>query len=229
MDTLEHRFRLHKERIKGVCLTHTFSSRGGSKHENSLSVITSLKECGKERGSAQHETHKVYRVGVWYKQYTGGEFLCNSVTPALAPTPSPPNPLSLVCFLDSPRKPVSVGIRCLMTNLYIQYSRLFLVPIDNINGAFVIVYFFHQREYRMWDDNTSFIPSCTYCTSSSDAIESRESRFVRKLEAVYPTVLLFALRTRTHRWILLGDLLLSLTYFLTGIKESIIQMFSWYY
>ena len=53
-----------------------------------LFVNTSPKECGKERGSIQHVTHNEYRDGVGCKQYTGGEFIFNSITPTLSPPPS---------------------------------------------------------------------------------------------------------------------------------------------
>ena len=53
-----------------------------------LSVNTPPKECGKERVSIQPVTHKEFRDGVRSKQYTGGEFLFNSVSPTLPPPPS---------------------------------------------------------------------------------------------------------------------------------------------
>ena len=74
-------------------------------------------------------------LGVWCKQYTGEEFLCNSVIPTLPPPHSPP---ILVCLLYPPSKPVRI----------------------NTDATFVIVYCFPQRKYNMHVNKGPFIRSC---------------------------------------------------------------------
>ena len=68
-----------------------------------LSVNTASKECGKEKGPIQHVTHKVYRDGALCKQYTGGEFIFNSVTPTLPPLHSRESTKSCL-FTRHPKK-----------------------------------------------------------------------------------------------------------------------------
>ena len=68
-----------------------------------ISVNTFPKECGKERGSIQHVTHKVYRDGALCKQYTRGEFIFNSVTPTLPPLHSRESTKSCL-FTRHPKK-----------------------------------------------------------------------------------------------------------------------------
>ena len=91
-----------------------------------LSVNTSPKECGKERGSIQRVTHRECRDGVYDVNNTHGENLYLTLLPQLSLHHPPANPQSLVCLVNTPRKPVAVGIRIKINILYIKYSSLTL-------------------------------------------------------------------------------------------------------
>ena len=106
-------------------LTHASSSAvGADQNTKTISVNTSLKECGKERGSVQHVTQRECRYGVWCKQYTGGEFIFISVTQTLPPLPLRESTKSCL-FTRHPKKAgTAVGVRIWRNILYIKYSSL---------------------------------------------------------------------------------------------------------
>ena len=133
----QQQYNKDQEGIIGVILTHASSSGGRSKHGD-ISVNTFPKECGKERGSIQHVTHKVYRDGALCKQYTEGEFIFNSVTPTLPPPPSRQSIKSCL-FTRHPKKAGFCRYTCIwITILYIKYSSLPWVSINNTDAVLLL-------------------------------------------------------------------------------------------
>ena len=104
---------VNARRYKRSVITACVLQWGQIKTRELFFYITSSKACGKESGSIQHVT-QVRHVGVTCKQHTRGDFLCNFFTPTLPPQ----NPPSLICLLDTPRKPAPVDMRILITILH---------------------------------------------------------------------------------------------------------------
>ena len=109
-----------QEGMMGVFLTHASSS---GVDQNTRTVNTSPKIVEKKKGRFNIIIDSAVMEYVM-ENNTQGEILYLTSSAQLFHPHPPANPPSLVCLLDTPRKPVSVGIRIYMTILYTQYSSL---------------------------------------------------------------------------------------------------------